>query len=120
MEIDSPLYDAEPPDTYQSPIWHPGFVLGEAHSLHPDDFIVNLDSDNESFHSAESLTEVDQLAKEKENDQTVTIENGPTAANDDNIPSEANEDEAKVDELTASNDEMEVTTTVQDCNQDNH
>lgn len=119
MEIDSPLYDAEPPDTYQSPIWHPGFVLGEAHSLHPDDFIVNLDSDNESFHSAESLTEVDQLTKEKENDQTVTIENGPTAPNDDNIPSEANEDEAKLDELTASNDEMEVTTTVQDCNQDN-
>lgn len=88
---------------------HSGFVLGEAHSLLLEDFIVNLDSDNESFHSAESSTEIDKLANE--NAQTVTIENEHVPT----VPNGANEDGTKADELAVPSDEMEVTTTVQDC-----
>lgn len=101
VEINSPLHNEVPPEVSQSPM-HPEFVLGEAHSLRPEDFMVHLESDDESFHSAESSAEID----ESDNDKTSADTN-------------ENENVNKADEMAVSNDEMEVTTTVQDCNQDN-
>lgn len=99
MEIDSPSYDEPPPEVSLSPNG-PGFILGEAHSLRPEDFIIHLESDDESFHSAESTTEVDEL------------NNAPPTT----VP---NESENITDDKVTANDEMEVTTTSQDCNQSN-
>lgn len=101
MENVSPLYNKEPAEVSQfSP--HPGFVLGEAHSLHPEDFIDQIESDEESFHSAEMSIEIDELS----NAATVVDQN-------------------KKDDRAVANDEMEVTTTTtattaHDQSHDNH
>lgn len=103
VEIDSPLHNEVPPELSQSPK-HPEFVLGEAHSLPPEEFFVQLESDDESFHSAESSAGIDEL--DNENAPADTKEN-------ENVGNKADEN------LVVPNDEMEVTTTVQDCNKDN-
>lgn len=90
MEIDSPLYDKEPVEVSQFSM-HTGFVLGVAESLHPEDFNDQLESDEESFHSAEMTIETDES-----NNVTAVV------------------DQTKRDEIeVVTNDEM-VTSTVQD------
>lgn len=101
MEIDSPLCDKELPEVSQFAM-HSGFILGEAHTLRPEDFetdLKELESDEESFHSAEMSIENDEFS----NATTV-------------------KDQNKKDEMIVSNDEMEhtVTSTVQDRIHDNH
>lgn len=88
MEMDSPLYDKEPTEESQFSL-HSEFMLGEAHSLRPEDFNGQLESDEESFHSAEMTIEIDESSNATVADQT------------------------KEDETVASNDEM-VSSTVQD------
>lgn len=102
MEIDSSFSDEEQPES--SPVsLQCDFVplqLGEAHSLPPEEFQVDRESDEESFHSAENSAETD----EPNNDYDTT-------AQDNN-----EEDNENVDR----NDEMEVTTTVQECADENY
>lgn len=91
LEIDSSLSDDEQPELSPVPM---NFVLGEAHSLLPEEFDGDHESDGESFHSAESA-ELDERSIE-------TVE-------------ERNENS---DQIAGANDEMEVTTTVQESGYD--
>lgn len=91
MEIDS-SFDEEQPEMPKFSM-NPGFVLGEAHSLRPEDFHrLELDSDEDSFHSIEMSPE-----------RSHELSNAPTVV-----------DEKVENEPAKSNDEMEVTTTVQE------
>lgn len=92
MEID-PSLPADAVSEMRSPDrLHSNLVLGEAHSLAPEEFYVDA-SDEESFHSAAELVELTI-------DPTIEINH-------------------EIEEMENANDEMAITTTIQEFDQDN-